>query len=131
MIDLKNIGRLKSTEDAFMLAINVVAEILKYVPISESEPEQSNGENGEQGNDSNGEEGQGGGSGDEKSDEQGGVNASSEGIEGEESDSDSDSDSQSSDSDTKGNPTKSASKQLSNKFQKQKDFLLLGHLFEG
>ena len=123
MIDLKNIGRLKSTEDAFMLAINVVAEILKYVPISESEPEQSNGENGEQGNDSNGEEGEGGGSGDEKSDEQGGVNASSEGIEGEESDSDSDSDSQSSDSDTKGNPTKSASKQLSNKFQKQKDFL--------
>ena len=123
MIDLKNIGRLKSTEDAFMLAIYVMSEILKYVPISESEPEQSNGENGEQGNDSNGEEGQGGGSGDEKSDEQGGVNASSEGIEGEESDSDSDSDSQSSDSDTKGNPTKSASKQLSNKFQKQKDFL--------
>ena len=124
MIDLKNIGRLKSTEDAFMLAINVVAEILKYVPISESEPEQSNGENGEQGNDSDGEEGQGGGqSGDEKSDEQGGVNASSEGIEGEESDSDSDSDSQSSDSDTNGKPTKSASKQLSNKFQKQKDFL--------
>jgi hypothetical protein len=123
MIDLKNIGRLKSTEDAFMLAIYVMSEILKYVPISESESEQSNGENGEQGNDSNGEEGQGGGSGDEKSDEQGGVNASSEGIEGEESDSDSDSDSQSSDSDTKGNPTKSASKQLSNKFQKQKDFL--------
>ena len=124
MIDLKNIGRLKSTEDAFMLAINVVAEILKYVPIPESESEQSNAENGEQGNDSDGEEGQGGGqSGDEKSDEQGGVNASSEGIEVEESDSDSDSDSQSSDSDTKGNPTKSASKQLSNKFQKQKDFL--------
>jgi hypothetical protein len=123
MIDLKNIGRLKSTEDAFMFAIYVMSEILKYVPISESESEQSNGENGEQGNDSNGEEGEGGGSGDEKSDEQGGVNASSEGIEGEESDSDSDSDSQSSDSDTKGNPTKSASKQLSNKFQKQKDFL--------
>ena len=123
MIDLKNIGRLKSTEDAFMLAIYVMSEILKYVPISESESEQSNGENGEQGNDSNGEEGQGGGSGDEKNDEQGGMNASSEGIEGEESDSDSDSDSQSSDSDTKGNPTKSASKQLSNKFQKQKDFL--------
>ena len=124
MIDLKNIGRLKSTEDAFMLAINVMSEILKYVPISESESEQSNGENGEQGNDSDGEEGQGGGqSGDEKSDEQGGVNASSEGIEGEESDSDSDSDSQSSDSDTNGKPTKSASKQLSNKFQKQKDFL--------
>jgi len=123
MIDLKNIGRLKSTEDAFMLAIYVMSEILKYVPISESEPEQSNGENGEQGNDSNGEEGEGGGSGDEKSDEQGGMNASSEGIEGEESDSDSDSDSQSSDSDTKGKPTKSASRQLSNKFQKQKDFL--------
>ena len=123
MIDLKNIGRLKSTEDAFMLAINVVAEILKYVPISESEPEQSNGENSEQSNDSNGEEDEGGGSGDEKNDEQGGMNASSEGIEGEESDSDSDSDSESSDSDTKGNPTKSASKQLSNKFQKQKDFL--------
>ena len=123
MIDLKNIGRLKSTEDAFMLAIYVMSEILKYVPISESESEQSNGENGEQGNDSNGEEGQGGGSGDEKSDEQGGMNANSEGIEGEESDSDSDSDSQSSDSDTKGNPTKSASKQLRNKFQKQKDFL--------
>ena len=123
MIDLKNIGRLKSTEDAFMLSINVVAEILKYVPIPESEPEQSNGENGEQGNDSGGEEGEGGGSGDEKNDEQGGVNASSEGIEGEQSDSDSDSDSQSSDSETKGKPTKSASKQLSNKFQKQKDFL--------
>jgi hypothetical protein len=123
MIDLKNIGRLKSTEDAFMLAIYVMSEILKYVPIPESESEQSNGENREQGNDSNGEEGEGGGSGDEKNDEQGGMNASSEGIEGEESDSDSDSDSQSSDSDTKGNPTKSASKQLSNKFQKQKDFL--------
>ena len=123
MIDLKNIGRLKSTEDAFMLAIYVMSEILKYVPIPESESEQSNGENSEQSNDSNGEEDEGGGSGDEKNDEQGGMNASSEGIEGEESDSDSDSDSQSSDSETKGNPTKSASKQLSNKFQKQKDFL--------
>jgi len=123
MINLKDIGRLKSTKDVFMLAIDVVAEILKYVPTPQSESEQPNKENGEQSEDSNGGDGEGQGqSGNEKSDEQGGINASSEGIEGEESDSDSDSDSQQSDSNPKGKPTAS-NRQLSSKFQKQKDFI--------
>jgi hypothetical protein len=88
MINLNDIKRLKSTDDAFMLSIDVVAEILKYVPMGgegdmnkeQSSDGESNGEKDEEST-----EGQGGGgeAGDEKNDEQGGMNASSEGIEGE------------------------------------------------
>ena len=130
MINLNDIKRLKSTEDAFMLAIDVVAEILNYVPMGgegelnkeQSSDGQSNGEQDEEST-----EGQGGGgeAGEEKSDEQGGANASSEGIEGEETDSDSNSDSAPTAGDAKGKDTmsKSAQSQLAKKFKKQKDFL--------
>jgi len=129
MIKLNDIKRLKSTEDAFMLSIDVVAEILKYVPMGGEgdlkKEQSSDGEsNGEQDEEST--EGQGGGkAGDEKNDEQGGMNASSEGIEGEQSDSDSDADSAPGSADIKGKDTmsKSAQQQLAKKFKKQKDFL--------
>jgi hypothetical protein len=130
MIKLNDIKRLKSTEDAFMLSIDVVAEILKYVPMGGegdlNKEKSSDGEsNGEQDEEST--EGQGGGgeAGDEKNDEQGGMNASSEGIEGEQSDSDSNSDSAPTAGDAKGKDTmsKSAQQQLAKKFKKQKDFL--------
>jgi hypothetical protein len=130
MINLNDIKRLKSTDDAFMLSIDVVAEILKYVPMGgegdmnkeQSSDGESNGEKDEEST-----EGQGGGgeAGDEKNDEQGGMNASSEGIEGEQSDSDSNSDSAPTAGDAKGKDTmsKSAQQQLAKKFKKQKDFL--------
>lgn len=129
MINLNDIKRLKSTEDAFMLSIDVVAEILKYVPMSEGDlnKEKSAGgqSNGEQDEESTEGEGQGGQAGDEKNDSQGGASAGSEGIEGEQTDSDSDSDSAPTAGDAKGKDTmsKSASQQLAKKFKKQKDFL--------
>lgn len=53
MLDLKNISRLKTTTDALNLAIDVVAEILRYVPMepSQSQPQNGNGKGeGESGN---------------------------------------------------------------------------------
>ncbi len=130
LINLNDIKRLKSTEDAFMLSIDVVAEILKYVPMGgegdlnkeKSSDGQSNGEQDEESTES---QSGGGQSGDEKSDEQGGMNASSEGIEGEETDSDSNSDSAPTAGDAKGKDSmsKAAQSQLAKKFKKQKDFL--------
>jgi len=130
MINLNDIKRLKSTEDAFMLSIDVVAEILKYVPMGgegdlnkeKSSDGQSNGEQDEESTES---QSGGGQSGDDKSDEQGGMNASSEGIEGEETDSDSNSDSAPTAGDAKGKDSmsKAAQSQLAKKFKKQKDFL--------
>ena len=130
MINLNDIKRLKSTEDAFMLAIDVVAEILNYVPMGGEgdlkKEQSSDGEsNGEQDEESTEGQGNGGEAGEEKSDEQGGANASSEGIEGEQTDSDSNSDSAPTAGDAKGKDSmsKSAQQQLAKKFKKQKDFL--------
>ena len=130
MINLNDIKRLKSTEDAFMLSIDVVAEILKYVPMGGegdlNKEKSSDGQsNGEQDEESTEGQGQGGEAGDEKNDSQGGANASSEGIEGEQTDSDSDSDSAPTIGDAKGKDSmsKSAQQQLAKKFKKQKDFL--------
>lgn len=122
MINLKDIARLKSTEAAFMLSIDVVAELLKYVPMvqPESNEEQSgNGGSGEQDNESDEEQNEGGGSGDDTNDEQGGMGAGSEGIEGEQSESETDSDLQPSNTTSKSRK----SQQLTKKFQKQKDFV--------
>ena len=122
MINLKDIARLKSTNDSFMLSIDVVAEILKYVPMvqPETNEEQSAGEqNGEQDKESDEEQNDGGQSGENSNDEQGGMGADSEGIEGEQSESETDSDSQASDT----TPKSRKSQQLSKKFQKQKDFV--------
>jgi hypothetical protein len=43
MLDLKNISRLKTTTDALNLAIDVVAEILRYVPMEPSQFQPQNG----------------------------------------------------------------------------------------
>jgi hypothetical protein len=53
MLDLKNISRLKTTTDSLNLAIDVVAEILQYVPMepSQFQPQNGNGKGeGENGN---------------------------------------------------------------------------------
>ena len=105
-----------------MLSIDVVAELLKYVPMvqAESNEEQSgNGQSGEQDNESDEEQNEGGESGDDTNDEQGGMGAGSEGIEGEQSESETDSDSQPSNI----TPKSRKSQQLTKKFQKQKDFV--------
>ena len=123
MVNLKDIARLKSTNCAFMLSIDVVAEMLKYVPMVQpesNEEQQSSGEqNGEQEKESDETQNEGGQSGKDSNDEQGGMGADSEGIEGEQSDSETDSDSQPSDTTSKSRK----SQQLSKKFQKQKDFI--------
>jgi hypothetical protein len=123
MVNLKDIARLKSTNCAFMLSIEVVAEMLKYVPMVQpesNEEQQSSGEqNGEQEKESDETQNEGGQSGKDSNDEQGGMGADSEGIEGEQSDSETDSDSQPSDTTSKSRK----SQQLSKKFQKQKDFI--------
>jgi hypothetical protein len=123
MVNLKDIARLKSTNCAFMLSIDVVAEMLKYVPMVQpesNEEQQSRGEeNGEQEKESDETQNEGGQSGKDSNDEQGGMGADSEGIEGEQSDSETDSDSQPSDTTSKSRK----SQQLSKKFQKQKDFI--------
>ena len=123
MINLKDIARLKSTNCAFMLSIDVVAEMLKYVPMVQpesNEEQQSRGEeNGEQEKESDETQNEGGQSGKDSNDEQGGMGADSEGIEGEQSDSETDSDSQPSNTTSKSRK----SQQLSKKFQKQKDFI--------
>jgi cobalamin biosynthesis protein CobT len=106
-----------------MLSIDVVAEMLKYVPMVQpesNEEQQSSGEqNGEQEKESDETQNEGGQSGKDSNDEQGGMGADSEGIEGEQSDSETDSDSQPSDTTSKSRK----SQQLSKKFQKQKDFI--------
>jgi hypothetical protein len=123
MVNLKDIARLKSTNCAFMLSIDVVAEMLKYVPMVQpesNEEQQSRGEeNGEQEKESDETQNEGGQSGKDSNDEQGGMGADSEGIEGEQSDSETDSDSQPSNTTSKSRK----SQQLSKKFQKQKDFI--------
>jgi hypothetical protein len=130
MINLNDIKRLKNTEDAFMLAIDVVSEILKYVPMGGegdlNKEKSSDGQsNGEQDEESTEGQGQGGDAGEEKNDSQGGANASSEGIEGEQTDSDSNSESAPTAGDVNGKDTmsKAAQSQLAKKFKKQKDFL--------
>ena len=123
MVNLKDIARLKSTNCAFMLSIDVVAEMLKYVPMVQpesNEEQQSSGEqNGEQEKESDETQNEGGQSGKDSNDEQGGMGADSEGIEGEQSESETDSDSQPSNTTSKSRK----SQQLSKKFQKQKDFI--------
>jgi hypothetical protein len=123
MVNLKDIARLKSTNCAFMLSIDVVSEMLKYVPMVQpesNEEQQSSGEqNGEQEKESDETQNEGGQSGKDSNDEQGGMGADSEGIEGEQSESETDSDSQPSNTTSKSRK----SQQLSKKFQKQKDFI--------
>ena len=127
LIDLKNIDRLKSTEDVFNLSIDVTAIILDNINYSggkgksgdKGEAEKSDGNpTGEA--DGNGESSDGeGGDGE-------GIEMATDGdFEGTDSDGDSDGDASSASDIKKGKETLSASskRQLDKKIQKQKDFL--------
>jgi hypothetical protein len=127
LIDLKNIDRLKSTEDVFNLSIDVTAIILDNINYSGGKSKSGDKGEAEKGDgnptgeaDGNGESTDGeGGEGE-------GIEMATDGdFEGTDSDSDSDGDASSASDIKKGKETLSASskRQLDKKIQKQKDFL--------
>ena len=127
LIDLKNIDRLKSTEDVFNLSIDVTAIILDNIAYS--------GGNSKSGDKGEAEKGDGNPTGEtdgdgESTDGEGGEGngiqmEAGDGFEGTDSDGDSDGDASSTSDIKKGKQSLSASskKQLDKKIQKQKDFL--------
>lgn len=128
LINLKDIQRLKSTEDAFNLSIDVVAEMLKHIDLPTGEGEEENGKGNGNGNSDDSGEGEGSGqtAGDEQDDSGNGMNVSADGMEGTPSDSDDNSaPAGKAKGDTKGKQSMTAAqkKQLDNKIKKQKDFL--------
>jgi hypothetical protein len=127
LIDLKNIDRLKSTEDVFNLSIDVASIILDNINYSASKDSKTQSGKGEQGDgeasdttDSNGESSDG-----EGNDGEGIQMEAGDDFEGSDSDGDSDGDASSASDIKKGKQSLSASakKQLDKKIQKQKDFL--------
>ena len=127
LIDLKNIDRLKSTEDVFNLSIDVTAIILDNINYSASKDSKTQSGKGEQGDgeasdttDSNGESSDG-----EGNDGEGIQMEAGDDFEGSDSDGDSDGDASSASDIKKGKQSLSASakRQLDKKIQKQKDFL--------
>jgi hypothetical protein len=127
LIDLKNIDRLKSTEDVFNLSIDVASIILDNINYSASKDSKTQSGKGEQGDgeasdttDSNGESSDG-----EGNDGDGIQMEAGDDFEGSDSDGDSDGDASSTSDIKKGKQSLSASakKQLDKKIQKQKDFL--------
>jgi hypothetical protein len=127
LIDLKNIDRLKSTEDVFNLSIDVTAIILDNINYSGGKSKSGDKGEAEKGDgnptgeaDGNGESSDGeGGEGE-------GIEMATDGdFEGTDSDGDSDGDASSASDIKKGKETLSASskRQLDKKIQKQKDFL--------
>jgi hypothetical protein len=127
LIDLKNIDRLKSTEDVFNLSIDVTAIILDNINYSGGKSKSGDKGEAEKGDgnptgeaDGNGESTDGeGGEGE-------GIEMATDGdFEGTDSDGDSDGDASSASDIKKGKETLSASskRQLDKKIQKQKDFL--------
>jgi hypothetical protein len=127
LIDLKNIDRLKSTEDVFNLSIDVASIILDNIKYSASKDSKTQSGKGEQGDgeasdttDSNGESSDG-----EGNDGEGIQMEAGDDFEGSDSDGDSDGDASSTSDIKKGKQSLSASakKQLDKKIQKQKDFL--------
>ena len=129
-LKLNDIARLKNSTDSLDLAIDIVAEILKYVPYTKEgdlnkEQSASGQSNGEQDGESQEGEGQGQ-SGDEQSDDSGnGIGMNPDGINGEQSDSDSNADATPTMGDINGKDmlSKAALQQLIKKIQKQKDFI--------
>jgi hypothetical protein len=130
LLKLNDVSRLKSSTDSLELAIDIVAEILKYVPYNKEgdlnkEQSASGQSNGEQDEESQEGEGQGQ-SGDEQSDDSGnGIGMNPDGIKGEQSDSNSNADAAPTMGDVNGKDmlSKSALQQLIKKIQKQKDFI--------
>ncbi len=115
-LDLKNINRLQSSLDSLNLAVDIVAEILKYVPMKPQDAQQQGGGKGE---------------GDSESGEQNpaDVNETGDGENNQMGSAPSNMDSQGeesteeTDSDSKTQMSKTAKQQLDKKYQKQKDFL--------
>ena len=130
LLKLNDVSRLKSSTDSLDLAIDIVAEILKYVPYNKEgdlNKEQSASGQSNGGQDEESQEGEGQGqSGDEQNDDSGnGIGMSPEGINGEQSDSNSNADAAPTMGDVNGKDmlSKSALQQLIKKIQKQKDFI--------
>ena len=130
LLKLNDVSRLKSSTDSLDLAIDIVAEILKYVPYNKEgdlNKEQSASGQSNGGQDEESQEGEGQGqSGDEQNDDSGnGIGMSPEGINGDQSDSNSNADAAPTMGDVNGKDmlSKSALQQLIKKIQKQKDFI--------
>ena len=127
LIDLKNIDRLKSTEDVFNLSIDVTAIILDNIAYSAGSGK--SGDNGEAEKSDGNPTGEADGNGESTDGEGGegeGIEMATDGdFEGTDSDEDSDGDASSASNIKKGKETLSASskRQLDKKIQKQKDFL--------
>jgi hypothetical protein len=141
MLDLKNINRLETTNDSLRLAIDIVAEMLKYVKLnsdtdgndqSKSKTDKGDGDNDPNSNDE-GQSGEGSDDSEEtdSDDNQKGGNgsgSSGDGNDGEETDSDTDTDGDGTAGNSKGKSSKSNLtsanlKQLAKKIQKQNDFI--------
>jgi hypothetical protein len=127
LIDLKNIDRLKSTEDVFNLSIDVTAIILDNIDYSGGKGKSSDKGEAEKGDGNPTGEADGDGeSTDGEGGEGGGIQMEAgDDFEGTDSDGDSDGDTSSASDIKKGKETLSASskRQLDKKIQKQKDFL--------
>ena len=130
LLKLNDVSRLKSSTDSLDLAIDIVAEILKYVPYNKEgdlNKEQSASGQSNGGQDEESQEGEGQGqSGDEQNDDSGnGIGMNPDGIKGEQSDSNSNADAAPTMGDVNGKDmlSKSALQQLIKKIQKQKDFI--------
>jgi len=127
LIDLKNIDRLKSTEDVFNLSIDVTAIILDNIDYSGGKGKSSDKGEAEKGDGNPTGEADGNGeSTDGESGEGEGIEMATDGdFEGTDSDGDSDGDASSASDIKKGKETlpASAKRQLDKKIQKQKDFL--------
>jgi len=127
LIDLKNIDRLKSTEDVFNLSIDVTAIILDNIDYSGGKGKSSDKGEAEKGDGNPTGEADGNG---ESTDGEGGEGEgiqmeAGDDFEGTDSDGDSDGDASSANDIKKGKQSLNASakKQLDKKIQKQKDFL--------
>jgi len=129
-LKLNDIARLKNSTDSLDLAIDIVAEILKYVPYTKegdlNKQQSASGQsNGEQDEESQEGEGQGQSGDEENNDSGNGIGMNPDGINGEQSDSNSNADAAPTMGDVNGKDmlSKSALQQLAKKFQKQKDFI--------
>lgn len=116
-LDLKNIQRLQSSTDSLNLAIDIVSEILNYVPMKPQDQQQAAGKgsgnnpDGEPGNDDTTDVNE---MGDGQNNQMGGMSGQTPDVSGQQSDEQTDS---------KDKLSKTALEQLIKKFQKQKDFI--------
>lgn len=141
MLDLKNISRLENTTDSLKLAVDIVAEMLKYVELkkdsdgdesSKSNDDKGNGNSNSAGNDDNGggdtdgdgDEGESDGSGNGGNGNGGDTDAGDDNVDGDTDAGDDIADSGKPNGKSSKSSLSSASlKQLAKKIQKQNDFI--------